>query len=331
MSGSTETNRSWVAAALIGVLLALGIVVAWSPWKGRREAASPLRKDLEELGTIDPRLVIASESTRLPTGLAKVGALAVGPSDRIYVAGDQWLEIFESDGGPAIRHPLAAPATAMAVDADGTVYLALKDHIEVLDAEGEKKAAWDPADPSSWITSVALSADALYAADFGRRIVLRYERSGKLLARIGAKDPEKGGTGFLIPSPYFDVAVDPAGSLWVADTARHRLVNFRADGTPASSWGTESARIEGFSGCCNPSHFAIRRDGSFVTAEKGLVRIKIHGPSGKFLGVVAGPKDFPEGTVGLDVAVDSNGRILVLDPSTSAVRVYVETAARPRD
>jgi hypothetical protein len=331
MSGSNETNRGWLAPALIGLLVCAGIVLVWSPWKGQHDGPSPLREELEALRTIDPRLVIAAESGRFPTGIAKVTALAVGPSDRLYVAGDQALVILESDGRPVARHPLPAPATALAVDVDNTIHLALRDHIEVFDAEGKKKASWDPPDPSAWITSIAISAEALYAADFGRRIVLRYDRAGKLLARIGVKDPGKSGTGFLIPSPYFDVAVDPSGALWVADTARHRLGNFRADGSLASSWGSESARIEGFSSCCNPSHFAIRRDGSFVTAEKGLVRIKIHGPGGNLLGVVAGPKDFPEGTVGLDVAVDSKGRILVLDPSTSTVRVYVETTARPRD
>lgn len=328
MPESPEKSRGLLATALIGALVCAGVVLVWSPWKGRRDRPSPLRKELEDLKTIDPRLVIAAESSRLPTGLSKVSALAAGPSDRLYVAGEGALAILESDGRPSARHPLAAPATALAVDADGTVYLALKDRIEVLDAEGRKKSSWDPPSPSSWITSLALSGDALYAADFGGRIVLRYDRSGRILARIGAKDPDPSGTGFLIPSPYFDVAVDPSGALWAADTARHRLVRFRADGTPASWWGSESARIEGFSGCCNPSHFAIRRDGSFATAEKGLVRVKLYGPSGDLLGAVAGPKDFPEGTVGLDVAADSKGRILVLDPSTSTVRVYEEK--RPR-
>jgi hypothetical protein len=331
MSESPDKKGTWLAPALIGLLVCAGIVLVWSPWKGRRDGPSPLRKELEDLRTIDPRLVIAAESARFPAGLAQATALAVGPSDRIYAAGDRSLAILESDGRPVARHPLAAPATAAAVDPGGTLYLALKDRIEVLGTDGEKKASWDPPDPATWITSVALAENALYAADFGRRIVLRYDRSGKLLARIGAKDPAKSGTGFLIPSPYFDVAVDPSGALWAADTARHRLVSFRADGSVAASWGSESARIEGFSGCCNPSHFAIRRDGSFVTAEKGLVRIKIHGPGGNLLGVVAGPKDFPEDAVGLDVAVDSKGRILVLDPSTSMIRVYEEKRPRPRD
>ena len=68
-----------------------------------------------------------------------------------------------------------------------------------------------------------------------------------------------------------------------------------------------------------------------MTAEKGLVRIKLYNPAGNLLGVVAGPRDFPDGIVGLDVAADSKGRILVLDPVAAVVRVYVESPAQPRD
>ena len=319
-------KQGWIAAVLIGAALCLGLGISWGWWKAGRRTEAPLRDDLGELGKIDPRLVICAEAGRLPTGLATVRGLAVGPEDLVYVVGDTALVVLKSDGSPVSRREAGGPASCVAVDADSTVYLGMRDHVEVLDARGEKKASWERPDARSWITSLAVSADGVYASDFGLRTVLRYDKAGKLVGRIGARDKEKAIPGFLVPSPYFDVAVDPAGSLWVANTGRHRLENYRSDGSLVSSWGGESARIEGFSGCCNPSHFALRRDGSFVTAEKGLVRIKIHDPAGRFLGVVAGPKDFPGGITGLDVAADSKGRILVLDPSTSAVRVYVGKA-----
>jgi hypothetical protein len=82
--------------------------------------------------------------------------------------------------------------------------------------------------------------------------------------------------------------------------------------------------IEGFCGCCNPSHFAIREDGSFVTSEKGIPRIKVYDRLGRLAAVVAGPDNFDEGTVGLDLALDSAQRILVLDPARRAVRIFVE-------
>ncbi|MHC4524382.1 MAG: hypothetical protein ACYSU8_02430, partial [Planctomycetota bacterium] len=91
----------------------------------------------------------------------------------------------------------------------------------------------------------------------------------------------------------------------------------------------------GFSGCCNPVALAILPDGGFVTAEKGLVRVKVYDADGEFVGVVAGPDQLgwiaplrvcktPEEckSKGFDVAVDSAGRIYVLDTLRNVVRVF---------
>jgi hypothetical protein len=81
--------------------------------------------------------------------------------------------------------------------------------------------------------------------------------------------------------------------------------------------------IEGFCGCCNPTHFAFLPDGSFVTSEKGIPRVKVYDRLGRLAAVVAGPDRFREGVQGLDLAVDQTERILVLDPARRAVRVFV--------
>ncbi|NJO93063.1 MAG: hypothetical protein HC831_31980 [Chloroflexia bacterium] len=80
--------------------------------------------------------------------------------------------------------------------------------------------------------------------------------------------------------------------------------------------------MDGFSGCCNPSHAALLSDGSFVTAEKGLERVKIHNANGDLKCVVAKPNQFIEGTVGLDLAVDSKDRIFILDPEKKMIRIF---------
>ncbi|MBT3799563.1 MAG: hypothetical protein HOG05_00275, partial [Bacteroidetes bacterium] len=51
-------------------------------------------------------------------------------------------------------------------------------------------------------------------------------------------------------------------------------------------------------------------------------RVKIHLPSGDFKCLVAGPESFEEGTKGIDLAVDSKDRIIVLDPKKVEVRAY---------
>ncbi len=75
-----------------------------------------------------------------------------------------------------------------------------------------------------------------------------------------------------------------------------------------------------FFGCCNPAHFAVLSDGRFVTAEKGLPRIKIYSPQGKFECVVAGQEQFP--SIAADLAVDNHDRILVLDSNKSRILVF---------
>ena len=76
-------------------------------------------------------------------------------------------------------------------------------------------------------------------------------------------------------------------------------------------------------------------DDDFVTCEKGLTRVKIYNPEGSFVGVVAGPEQLMEGGKveicdtpaecqfgGFDVAVDTSGRILVLDTIKNIVRIF---------
>ncbi len=63
-------------------------------------------------------------------------------------------------------------------------------------------------------------------------------------------------------------------------------------------------------------------NGSFVTSEKGIERVKIHKANGDFECVVAASDQFVEGTTGLDIAVDSKDRIFVLDPVKLMVRIF---------
>jgi hypothetical protein len=65
-------------------------------------------------------------------------------------------------------------------------------------------------------------------------------------------------------------------------------------------------------------------DGSFATSEKGVPRVKNYNLDGSLRCVVAAPDQFDEGTTGLDIAVDRQGRIYVLDPLRGKVRIFEE-------
>ena len=163
--------------------------------------------------------------------------------------------------------------------------------------------------------------------DAGNRIVWKFDKSGNVLQRIGKRDVAKDIPGIVIPSGFFDVAVDSDGFLWVANPGRHSIENYTLDGDFRTSWGAFSMDIDGFCGCCNPTNFIILEDGSFITSEKGIPRIKVHNQLGEVVSVVAGAEQFDEGTVGLDLAVDSNQRIFVLDPKRKRVRIFAKKEA----
>jgi hypothetical protein len=158
---------------------------------------------------------------------------------------------------------------------------------------------------------------------------------GKIVKRIGAKDKELDIPGFVIPTPYFDLLVGTDGWLRVVNPGRHRIEAYTFDGYLEFSWGKFSSKIESFTGCCNPVSIAMLDDGSFITCEKGLVRVKEYDVEGNFVGVVATPKQLAGGRKiqicqypaqcqvgGFDIAVDSKGRVLVLDTVRNVVRTF---------
>ncbi len=290
----------------------------------KRNQDNPFEYDIERFMESDASLVHYSEVGRIPLEQPHVYGLAVGPEGNIYVSGDKTILIFNGEGIHQSTISVDEPVHCLAVEKNRDVYLGMNNHVEVYDLDGKKKAEWESRGEEAIFTSIALSEDSVFVADAGNLIVWKFDKSGNLLKKIGEKDEKKDIPGFIIPSPYFDVAVDPDGFLWAANTGRHSLENYTMDGGFRTSWGEFSMGIEGFCGCCNPTHFIFLEDGSFITSEKGIARIKVHNQLGEMVSVVAGPDQFVEGTVGLDLAVDSAQRILVLDPKQKLVRIFAK-------
>jgi sugar lactone lactonase YvrE len=211
------------------------------------------------------------------------------------------------------RYALEAEPTCLSAD-QGRLYVGFADHVEVIDTGDGSRRLWPDLGAQAVVTSIAASRDGIYVADAGNRMVLRFDRGGSLKGSITGD--------FLIPSPYFDLAPAPDGSLWVVNPGRHRLQHYDPAGSLLGSWGRGSMDIDGFGGCCNPTHIALLPNGSFVTSEKGIPRVKVYDPDGGLAALVAVPKDFSEYEAGLDLAVTPDGTIALLVPRERALRLY---------
>lgn len=320
-----RTISPWARVAATIIVLATLALTVWLARQGTRPRnwGESFRYDLSAIKQIDPKHMIGRELAPIPAGVTKPHALATDRSNRIYVGGDYAIAILEPDGRVVRQIPTNRRVTCLAIGRDGLLYAGLTGSIAVFTPEGVKRTEWQAPGTNAVLTSIGVNDTELFAADAGQRIVWRFNLAGTLIAPIGAKNPNTGFPGFFIPSPYFDLAFDPDGALWVVDPGRHKFIHFSPEGEVLSFWERTGTDIEGFSGCCNPSHIAIRSDGSFVTSEKGLVRIKLHAATGALVGVLAGPAHFGPDARGLDLAVDQTGRILVLDPDKAVILVFM--------
>jgi hypothetical protein len=339
-------SPTWWIAAIVLLAIVVGLIAVWRTDRtGSGGSGLSERYDygIEEYEKIDPALIAYEETGEIPTGMQDARAVAVGLEDRVYVAGDEAIHAFDSSGKPTAEIRLEGEPTCLAVGGPehafpGRIYVGAGRTVNVLDPDGKPFGAWEIPGEKVLPTSIAPAKDDVFVADFANRVVLRYDTSGQLVGRIGEHNKDRGIIGFVLPSPFFDVAVAAEDVLWAVNPGLRRLEAYTFDGNLELFWGESGTGVEGFFGCCNPAHLAILPDGSFVTAEKGLLRVKVYTADGQFDCVVAGPEhlDTPAGRrasppaesrfdheyKAVDVAVDSRGRILILDPARAKVRVF---------
>jgi DNA-binding beta-propeller fold protein YncE len=317
---------AWAAIVLL-VAGAAGIAVRLH---GRALGRAPLGGDFvytatEKAGGAPAAGVAYREVRRIPSGLQRIAALAAG-SNLVYAAGGAEVRVFAADGPARGQWQAGGEVRCLALADDGTVYLAVGSRIERYDGHGALLLRSEPLGTNVVITSLAAAGGNLFAADAGNRVVYRCDAAGRRMSVIGRRDPDRNLPGFVIPSPFFDVAVAPDGLLRVADTGRHRIEAFTAEGDLELWWGKFSTAADGFCGCCNPAHFALLPDGGFVTSEKGLRRVKVYDAAGAFRGVVLGTAVLGEGPEPCDVAADETGRIYVSGAEAGSIRVFERAA-----
>ena len=294
----------------------------------QKSTKNPYAFDLKEFEHVDPNLVKWHETQRFKLNLD--GPKAIDFHDgKLYIAYETHLQAITISGREVFTKPLLPkietslhPATAVFVDSAQKIYVARKTYIEEFDIHGNHVKSWAEIDTAAYITSITRIDHDLYVANASEPEIIKYDLEGKIELRFDGTKQELSDFGFIIPSPYFDLNVDPDNELWVANTGLQHIQNYTKDGKLRAYWGNSGYDLEDFTGCCNPAHFIILKDGSFVTCEKGLVRIKVHKPSGELDSFVAPPKAFEPDAEPLDLTSDEQDNIYALDISQKLIRKF---------
>jgi hypothetical protein len=310
-------------ASVILLLAVIAFMVKDFFYQPQNANENPYEYKMDKLRYINPSLVGYSQVAQFKPEIEELHGITIDKYDNIYLTGKDKIIVYSSDLTLKSSFNTGNVATCIAIE-NAKVYLGVQNHVEVYDLDGKFQKSWLPVNEKSVITSIAISEKYIYVADAGNRIVYQYDKKGDLVKEIGKKNPKKGILGFVIPSPYFDLLIGREGELWVVNPGRHSFESYNEKGDQISSWAKTSMDVDGFCGCCNPSNIAMLSDGSFVTSEKAIERVKVHLPSGELKCVVATPENFEEGTKGIDLAVDSKDRIYVLDPAKKQVTIFVK-------
>jgi hypothetical protein len=358
-NGKATTGVSLLITAVVLVAVAVGGVAVWRvDWQGEHGSglSDAFKYDLQKYQKIDPALFHYHLLAEIPLDMREPRAVAIGTGDRILVAGDKTIHIYTplptndrsvpGEGTGKSPRPLAAeksislesePYSLTVGNAEhafpGRMYVGMWDHVEVFGPDGARVASWPKL---GILTSVAAAEKEIFVADAHAKVIWRFDTDGKQLGQIGRRAGSGDGPTFVVPSPYFPIALAPDGLLRVSNPGAFHIEAFTLDGHMELSWGKPSERIEGFCGCCNPAHIAVLPDGRIVTAEKGIPRVKVYSTEGAFESVVAGPESLSPSPAAatetrddlrlhpVDVAADSRGRILVLDPAARRVKIFAE-------
>ena len=327
-----------LAVVLVGAVVAAVVAVWKMDPRGERNArtGNDYARETRAAGFLDPALIAWDEAaTPFAMDMTAPRALAVDDADRIHVIGDR-LVVLAPDGTQERRTaPFAVEYQALALAGMGRLYAVHADHLDYIqgDEDPPRVLATVPApDARATFAAVAVTAEGVFVGDATGCRIFRLP--------LGLAGPDGAPAAcelfvekLMVPSTL-DLAVSPDGELVTVDPGRHRVQVRDAYGDVVRAFGKLGGELEDFHGCCNPVALAMTEAGDTVTAEKGLgaTRVKVYDEDGELASVVAGPSAFDEpldtSPLVLDVAVDSTGRILVLDPGRRQVRVFTPKEVR---
>ena len=253
-----------------------------------------------------------SEEFKVKEGTLK--AVSVSKSGNIYLGGDSFVSCYNVSFKQLWTLAAPAPVTSLAFYGD-SIYASTMDMVLVISKEGKLLNEWGPFENNSIITSVSANRSNVAFADAANKTLYILDKGGEVKRMVGRNDGQ-----FIVPSPYFDVALDSAGLIYVANTGHRRLETRSSEGETIMYFGEPGTAPDAFCGCCNPAHFIKTKTG-YITAEKGINRIKVLGESGEFIEFVSSKNDFTP-SVPLDIASVDGNTIYAANPFDSKLYVF---------
>jgi hypothetical protein len=298
--------------ATVFSVLILAVFIAYIVFDTTRPAK--IEKKEYSASTFDSLPEKWNISAELAIRQGALKAVTVSQGGDIYTGGDSFVSCYSKDLQLIWSIKTPYPITSLSNYGD-SIFASSTEMILLIGRNGKLKDEWGPYEDKSFITSVSSNHMRVAYADAGNKMVVILDKQGRVEKIIGQNDGQ-----FILPSPYFDVALDANNNLYVANTGHRRVETRSPEGKLISEFGQPGLAPGAFCGCCNPAHFIVIPEG-FVTAEKGINRIKILGKSGEFVEYVSFRNKFVP-SIPLDLASNDGNTIYAANPADSKLYVF---------
>lgn len=300
-------KKNWIALIALVIILAFMAYIITDATKNEDR-----KSETETEGRTEYTDAWAVYAT-YPVTDGKLLSVAVSPDGSVYIGGDSFIKALRPDLSQEWSLKTDQKITAISVFRD-TVFAATAGTIILVSTSGSIIGEWGPYEAGAMITSVSAGEKLVAFADAGNKIVYVLRKNGELYSMMGHNEPK-----FVVPSPYFDVALN-YNQLFIAHTGNRRIETWTTDGRKLSEFGQPGTAPGAFCGCCNPSHFAVVPQG-FITAEKGINRIKVLNQEGSFVEFVSTSNDFTP-SVPLDIASSDGTTIYAANSVNSTLYIF---------
>ena len=245
--------------------------------------------------------------------------IAIDQRDQLYAVGDSELKVFDGGGALRRRWTTSRPGFSVAIADDGSVYAGETGQVEIFDAAGKLSATWRDAGRLGQVTAIGFVNDNVLLGDASDRCIRRYDGGGRFLNNIGKDNRMKG---FRITNGIVEFGVDDDGIIHATNPGKHRIERYTPEGELLGHIGRFDGRDPaGFSGCCNPTNLAVEGRERIYVTEKAGPRVKLLDSGGNLLAVIA-TDVFDPNSKNMDIAVDSTGRVFVVDTVRLEILVF---------
>jgi hypothetical protein len=302
-------NRFWTTVSIIILLLVfIGYMVFDMAFK--KEKTPVISSTAGDSVIVDQWTVLKI----FDPAKGPLNAVALAGGGKILLGGEPFVACYDSSFVLLWEYKTEMPVTALTVS-QNKIYAAVVNSILILNIKGEKIDEWGPFEDNSMITSISANDSYVVYADAANKAIFVLDKEGVVKYFTGKSEDT-----FIIPSLYFDVVIGADNILYTANTGKRRIERRKIDGTLIDFFGNEGTAPGAFCGCCNPAHFAVI-PGGYITAEKGINRIKILSTKGEFIESVSFSNKFIP-SLPLDIASADGTIIYGANPADSKLYLF---------